>query len=82
MKRAGREGVAAEESRGGPVERAWRKMRYIFKFGGRMEGGGGGVFRGGPGKGVAEEGCFRRGPSKGVAEEDTGTGRRAAAEGC
>jgi len=29
MKRAGREGVAAEEPRAGPVERGWRRMRYI-----------------------------------------------------
>jgi len=42
-------------------------------------------FQGGPGRGVAEEAFmvhFRRGPGKGVAEEDTGAGRRAAAEGC
>jgi len=38
----------------------------------------------GPGEGAAEEACmvlFRGGPGEGVAEEDTGAGRRAAAEG-
>jgi len=34
--------VAAEESRGGPVERAWRRVRYMKGFRGPEKGRGGG----------------------------------------
>jgi len=69
MKRAGREGVAAEKSRGGLVERVWLRMRYIYIQG--------------PDGGRRRRGVFPRGPGKGVADEgfDMEAGRRAAAEG-